>query len=433
MAFDLRCPDCRTKLRLDEEPDPDAPIECPKCGKTFTAGVAALLAATSDAPAKTKKSKKGKGPKEPKESKEKPDKPQMSPQDDQERTFMNPFLLLGMILAGFAAYAIVCSMILAILGAAGRVTDMLAYLPKDCTIIRGANLQILNAFPGYKQELDKYLTPPIAAGLDAITTAIEAEDKDALRDYMIAARTANGSPVFVFRSQETLDPVVITEKLGAKPAGGTDVYLFPPTAPGMLANGLIHFPTSRRFILVPPSLAGDQAAVMKQCITAIDDSDQSFVSTMTDTSTLVTGKHAWMLIRTTGLMKPIASSLSIALKKDFPVFSKQAETTTELGMWNSFGAKVRFGGAMDCGDEDAAAALVKALKDGPMGQGDSSEIPNDFKMLVYYSQNKEFREFLGNMSFRYQGTSAYFLTSMAGDNAKKVLESVGLPQITEKK
>ena len=37
MAVELRCPECRTKLRLKETPDAGTEIECPKCGHGFPA------------------------------------------------------------------------------------------------------------------------------------------------------------------------------------------------------------------------------------------------------------------------------------------------------------------------------------------------------------------------------------------------------------
>src|ERR1700722_10077224 len=35
MAVELRCPECRTKLRLSQAPEPDSEIECSKCGCVF--------------------------------------------------------------------------------------------------------------------------------------------------------------------------------------------------------------------------------------------------------------------------------------------------------------------------------------------------------------------------------------------------------------
>src|SRR5438552_920117 len=37
MAVELRCPDCRAKLRLQEQPEPGTEIECPECNAVFTA------------------------------------------------------------------------------------------------------------------------------------------------------------------------------------------------------------------------------------------------------------------------------------------------------------------------------------------------------------------------------------------------------------
>src|SRR3954468_7194686 len=37
MAVELRCSDCRAKLRLKEAPEAGTEVECPKCGTVFAA------------------------------------------------------------------------------------------------------------------------------------------------------------------------------------------------------------------------------------------------------------------------------------------------------------------------------------------------------------------------------------------------------------
>src|SRR5262245_39399376 len=37
MAVELRCPECRAKLRLSAAPEEGSEIECPKCGHVFPA------------------------------------------------------------------------------------------------------------------------------------------------------------------------------------------------------------------------------------------------------------------------------------------------------------------------------------------------------------------------------------------------------------
>src|SRR3954471_6036630 len=37
MAVELRCPECRAKLRLPADPEPGTDVECPKCSNVFPA------------------------------------------------------------------------------------------------------------------------------------------------------------------------------------------------------------------------------------------------------------------------------------------------------------------------------------------------------------------------------------------------------------
>src|SRR4051794_1348702 len=105
MAFDIRCPECKAKLRLDEAPDPDTPIECPRCGSQFAAPDDAAAAADGNPPAK----KPGKVPKRKRAKKKK----------------TNPAVLLIAIFAGLVCIGLIGWGLHWFVGRAGKVEEML--------------------------------------------------------------------------------------------------------------------------------------------------------------------------------------------------------------------------------------------------------------------------------------------------------------------
>src|SRR5687767_9862017 len=109
MAYDVRCPECRAKLRLDEAPDPDTPIECPRCGSQFAAPDE-RAAARSDRPAGKKKAK----------GKVKP--PPGSPRKRKAmKRRTNPAVLLIAIFFGFGGLIAIGFMMVYFLNRAGKV------------------------------------------------------------------------------------------------------------------------------------------------------------------------------------------------------------------------------------------------------------------------------------------------------------------------
>ena len=141
MAFDIRCPECQAKLRLDEAPDTDTPIECPRCGSQFTAP--------------GKPARKEKAARKEKKKFAKKDMPKVR-QVKKHKT--NPFVLVGAIVAGFATLIGVGFLMVYFLNRAGKVEEMLTYVPDSCNWARGVNVSQLAKYPGYKAEVDKYMT-----------------------------------------------------------------------------------------------------------------------------------------------------------------------------------------------------------------------------------------------------------------------------------
>ena len=129
MAFDTRCPECKAKLQLDEAPDSDLPIECPKCGSLFRA----------PRPEGDKKPKADKGSDD-KKAKSGGKKPFVAKKKKAKKKRTNPVFLLAAIGFGFIALGVIFSTLIWLAGRAGRVEEMLTYVPGDANWARGVNV-----------------------------------------------------------------------------------------------------------------------------------------------------------------------------------------------------------------------------------------------------------------------------------------------------
>jgi hypothetical protein len=229
MAFDIRCPECQAKLRLDEAPDADTPIECPRCGSLFTAPG---KAARKEKAARTEKPKpKGAMPKKRKVKKKK----------------TNPIILVGAIVAGFASLIGVGFLMVYFLNRAGKVEEMLTYVPDSCNWARGVNVSQLAKYPGYKAEVEKYMTGPVTAAANELAAAA-GHDPDRFVDYLIVAKNRGdrgASTMYVFRTQRSFRPDALGAELNGGVAQGDGTYKMPGAAPGVLAGATLYRSASR--------------------------------------------------------------------------------------------------------------------------------------------------------------------------------------------
>lgn len=433
MPFDLRCPDCTAKLRLDEKPGRDEAIECPKCGSTFTPAESAAADRKSGGSASPKKGKnKKKEGKVPLDADGKP-----LAKEARERTFFNPFALLAIILAILGVYGGVCWAVLDQLGKSGRVEDMVEYIPRECNTVRGVSLQTLNKYPGYDTEARKYSTATITDTLEGLAKANNTKAAT-FRDYMVCGKGRDGKSVdhtvYVIRCDVDLKPDKLKAGLNATDegvAGGRAALRMPADAPGLLAGALVDLPTRRHVVIVPVSGNTDPARTMGLVRAAAANRGQSFAGELGDTGGVVMRGHAWLLLKTTGDNASVPTGLSETLKTDFASFSQSLKGSKMVGMWNSFGGNVRFGGAMDCGSSSSASSVAKAMKEGPLGQGDDVELPRSVKQAFSYATAKEFGGLLAKLSFRSSGTCAYYTSSMQGEQAMTMLSYVGLPTVVD--
>ena len=423
MPFDVRCPECSSRLRLDDKPSPREEIECPKCGSTFTGkeGLAAAKEFAEEAP------KKKPAPK-PKPEPEAPQKKKVAKSKDfLPRDLSNPLPILAIIAASFFAYIVLTWFILDQIGKAGRVEDMIGMVPAECNWNRGANLRHLARYPGYKDVLDRYAPANIRAGLTDIATAAKLKEEDGL-DYLIVSKSKPSAAVlYVLRLRNEYSQDTLAKGLEGSPEtiDGEKCFRLPAKGENFLSGGILYMPT-RRHVVVAQGIGQDE--LIRGSIAARKDKKKSLVPNLTDAGQLAVRGHTWVVIRRTGGMEQFGSAAAAELSKDaMRNVANAIDKSKVIAAWNSFGANIRFGYAIDCGTESTATSLAKNLKDGPMGKGDDSEAPNSLKQVAGFVRQKEFGAFMSDLSYRTSGSAGYLIANMSPtEKGKQMLQNLNL-------
>ena len=158
MAVELRCPECRAKLRLPVSPEEGSEIECPKCGHVFPAegNAAGAARADNDDPRPSKKTSRDDD--EPRRKK-KDKKPATATKTDEageprkkkkrklKKRTTNTAVLVGAIIGGLLVLGIFIGAIVWFFTRKSASQEMMMYLPDDCDEVSGINLGHIQKYP----------------------------------------------------------------------------------------------------------------------------------------------------------------------------------------------------------------------------------------------------------------------------------------------
>jgi hypothetical protein len=419
MAFTTRCPDCQAKLRLPQTPDPDENVECPKCGSIFLAeqdsGGRTNDREPAEEPAKPKKKKKKK--KEPK-----PKAPAGPKKRKIKKKKSNPILLFAML--GLALTFVIGLGIFMwfYLGKAGKMDEMMSYIPGDCNVVRGFNVGQISKYPGFTSEYEPYVNGQVKTASDTLATLAGLDDGDTLRDYVVIAKAKKDrqptGTMYIFRSKKPMKANALDGATGMKSAESGGTSYFRSTGGGLLDSAAVFNPSDRLIIVIPkgPHQSGMISAVAGG---GMKNKDAMFLGKVGDTGRRVAAGNMWCIVLCDGPMKNYAKDIGESIKSAFPGLAKSCASAKSIGWWTSYGGRgINFGGGLDCGDSTGAYECMKSMRDGALGQGDDSELPNDFKKVVQGAASKEFGEFLQYLKFTYTGSCAYFTSKMSSEKGK---------------
>lgn len=390
MAFDVRCPACKAKMRFEEE---DAPkrgedVECPKCGNTFPAPSAtAFEEKKADEPKPADKPKKGKANKI---------------VEAVPRTYFNHWLLL--LIVGGCMFVLVTTFTVAwvVVARAAKAEDMLATVPDNYNVIRGVNVKALRNYPGVKSNGDKYFDADAKAVYNEAAKKLGLDESDL--GYVIVAREAKSNAVlYLFATVPEFKPADLGD--------GKVVSLNSSRHP----DAMVVCPN--RWLIAVAYGGGNESSVLTTVAENARvkpwDGMQSKVGTTGRTA--IRGQM-WSIYRDSGSLKGWMGNGAESLKEDGGIgkLKESLGKASVIATWVSFGSSgVKFGAGMELPSSADASALVLDMKKGPLGKSDESEPPRGFKTaLSSVGDIKTNGAFYQYLDYKQNGPCAYCLSKM---------------------
>jgi hypothetical protein len=313
MAVELRCPDCRAKLRLQVAPEPDSEIECSKCGSVFATDDNIVHAGEDEDAAVKKKpvarENGEKGKKKPDETKaeaKKDDKPKAAekPQKRKKRRGKkkktNPAFLYGIIGGALMFLGLVIGVVVWYMGRKSAAQEMMSYLPDDCDEVVGLNLGHMQKYPEfYKSAETAFKGRGLYKAGEEFSKGLGKELTDTV-EYVIQGEGAvggkpDGQPVeaTVLRTKFEYDTSLLSKLPGAKEytASGVKYYTINDIPQLPYPQPRVFAPTNRLVVFCRGDVPD---AKFKSMLTANRDNiDATIVKRAGPLIKLVTRGTAW--------------------------------------------------------------------------------------------------------------------------------------------
>lgn len=268
MAVELRCPKCKSKLRLPDEPDADAEIECPKCEHVFTVEENVVRSGGEDEGDEKPKKKK----KKPAEQDDKPKKPEKAPEKKpaaaaeplkkrkkktSKKRSTPPVVLGGIIIVSVMVIGTVIGGLAWFFTKKSASQEMMSYLPDDSDEIFGLNIGHLQKYPEFYKACEAaFATAGFKAAGQTFAAAQGKEFSDTF-DYVVYGTGKAGGKesgqlleATVLRTKVEFDPNVVAKIPGAKEGSANGVKFYAlPDIPELGYPGLRVFAPTNRLVV----------------------------------------------------------------------------------------------------------------------------------------------------------------------------------------
>ena len=241
MAVELRCPECRAKLRLPDAPEEGSEIECPKCGNVFPAdGNAAGGARRDDSESKPRKKSErdDDGNDRPKKKDKKTatatktddgGEPKKKKRRKLKKRKTNPMVLIGAIVGGLMVLGLFAGTLIWFFNRKSASQEMMTYLPDDCDEVSGINLGHLQKYPEfYKTCESTFGNTGFKKAADVFSKALGTETNDTIEYVVQGIGRTSGQLVeaTVLRTKTDYDTSALSKLPGAVKGtrNGVDFY-----------------------------------------------------------------------------------------------------------------------------------------------------------------------------------------------------------------
>ncbi len=398
MAVELRCPDCRAKLKLKSAPEPGSEVECPECYAVFDApgddddgghGVPAARARRAadddddggDRPAtrvkkpKEKKAKAGKDGKTPRKRRAK-------------KKETNKAVMTMLIVGGVMFLVVVIGMLWWFFKRQPPAYELMAYLPPDSTSVQGANIGHVRRYVEFYKKFESQVndTGFKRAG-DAAAKAVGMPPESFI-DYMVTGTNGKGDSALVLKASAGFDAGGLAKMPGARQgtASGVTYYTVDPI-PGVFAGRLRVFaPTQKLVVFVPESAS--QGAFNR--ITAGTPADDGVPGKFGALAKRTVRGTAWTLIALDASNKPKEPEKSkegggSGNAEYEKLLAGAVGSAKAFGLKTSVGSRhVRFEAILQFSESDPARALRDKFRDSPLAKADDASLdpPRYWKQFV---------------------------------------------------
>lgn len=430
MAIELRCPDCRAKLRLAAAPEAGTEVECPKCGTVFSAPEPE---ANEEAPKKKKDPPKETPKQDKKDAKgANPNAPRKRKAKKRETSSV---ALIGVIAAGVIMVLFMTGVLIWYFSRTSKAVEMLYYAPEDAQVAMGMNLGHAQKYPAFyksvKQMLDGH---DFKIAGDAIAKAA-GTDMDALIEYFVKAESKKNGWSIIYRTKEPFDDSSLSKLPGAerKTLDGKTYYLVPNLLPGQ--TGLVFAPTNRLIVVCQGSMDG-QPAFRKIINGHADNREKTLGVRMGALGKRTTRGTFWQMIVFDNELKVEAPKEDSKAKSDDSKAQLARVVYETLNGSQGFGVKasvgsreIRFEIIVWYKDSTKASEVSKKWKEGDLGKGDEGTPPPWFKEKTGTLGDKKIgAQFLSNIGFGSAGelyyAKTYVETTDLQQSAAQVLSQV---------
>lgn len=418
MAVELRCPDCRAKLRLPDEPEPGSDVECPECNAVFPAPDPDTGEVPDERGGKKKKKKKAEGGENKPEGGDKKKPAAAPPKDNAPRKRKakkkepNKTAMTLVIIGAVLFLSVVIGLLVWFFSRKPASYEMMNYLPEDATEAVGLNIGHMHKYAEFRKTVEPtYATLGFQRAINQLGAAFGIDPGD-VPDYMVQGWGKSGGAL-VIRTKKEFDPADLKKLENAQEGklDGETYYVIPPIPKlfGGTPSLKVFAPTKRLVVFAEYDLP---QGTFQNMLTGNKGGD-----TM-NTRLGPVGKRTargtfWKITTLDSTNKPKEASKADqeAGKGAFlTMASKAVSKSGAYGFKASLGSRaVRFEIAIwGEGESESHAEFSKTLRDGELGkaQDDSSlEPPKFWKDFVdlQLGSKKVGNELFTNLSWKASG------------------------------
>lgn len=424
MAVELRCPDCRAKLRLKEAPDPGTEIECPECEHVFAAPELddeeraeprakkrhddgddrpKKKRPVEDADDEDRPSKKSEGGVATKTKKKRDPKGPKKRRAKKKET--NRTLLILLVVGGIIFLATVSGLLLWFFNRKPASYEMMKYIPADSEAAVGLNVGHLHKYPEfYKQVESSFANNAFKKAADALAKAMGTEVNDML-DYMVEGTGKSGSAI-VLRTKEEFDPEVLAKLPGAKEyASGGQKYYTITNIKG--AGDRVFAPTNRLVVFCPGSIP---KGTFEKMLTGNEGNEETLPFRAGALSKRVVRGTYWVFgLASIAKVEPPPKNEQGGSGGEFLTYMVSVVSSSKgMGFKASVGSRsVRFEFVVWCTDSDVASEKYDKFKSSELAKGDDALEPprywKDFAQSKVGGDRKITAELLSTISAKTSG------------------------------